>query len=256
MTRPTGLLPRRPETRRLYAAERSYGDTPANTATVVQRIACIRDQRAKPSCVGQALAACVDALDQRAYSVRCSAVDLWVDARRRQGDIEGVHDGTRAEYAIESLIHRGWSPRADGEDTRPEADDARLTSLSAELSAYDHRITGARHYAITGARVAQTIAALRAGLGVVVGTGTRPAYGAPPRDIVLGLDYLGGDDDGHEQRIAGWVESRRAFLIQNSWGASWGGCVVDGVAYPGCALVSPAVIGSAWDVDAIEVSHA
>lgn len=255
MTRPTGLLPRRPETRRLYAAERAYGDTPQNLATVVQRVSGIRDQRAKPSCVGQALAACVDALDPRAHGVRCSAVDLWVDARRRQGDLEGVHDGTRAEYAIESLIHRGWSPRADGEDTRPEADDARLTSLSAELSAYDHRLTGARHYAITGNRVAQTIAALRAGLGVVVGTGTRPSYGSPPRDVVLGLEYLGGDDDGHEQRIVGWSENRRAFVAQNSWGAGWGGCVVDGVTYPGCALVSPEVIGAAWDVDAIEVSR-
>ena len=73
--RPTGLLPRRPETRRLYAAERAYGDTPSNLATVVQRVACIRDQHAKPSCVGQALAACIDALDPRAEHTRCSAVE-------------------------------------------------------------------------------------------------------------------------------------------------------------------------------------
>lgn len=255
MSRQTGLLRRSQAARRLYATERAYTDTQANSATVVQCVAWIRNQLDKPSCVGQSLAACVDALDPRAAGPRCSAVDLWTDARRRQGDLEGVHDGTRAEYGIESLLRRGWSPMVDGEDGRPEAEDAKLSSLAAELAAFDHRFTGAKHFAILGNRVQQTISALHAGFGVVFGTGVRDHYFSAPADVVLGLDYLGGDDNGHEQRVVGWVQERRAFLVQNSWGPGWGGCVVNGEALLGCALVSPEVIATAWDIDAIEVTR-
>lgn len=240
----TGLLPRLSGKREEM---RTYASGPAfPVATVVQRIHVIHHQQAKPSCVGHALAACVEAKEGR----RVSAVDLWVDARRRQGDLEGVLDGTRAEYAIESLVARGVSPYVQGEDSRSTSEDDDLPSLDQELAATDNRLR-VTHRTIAGARSDKVIQALLQGHGVVFGTGVSERYNSPPPGVVLGPGYLGGEDNGHEQRIAGYDSKRDAFLVQNSWGQGWGGCVIDGVSLPGCVLVSRAVIESAWDVDVL-----
>lgn len=250
LTYGTGLLPRRPETRdRLRAeARRECGTV---RGTVVQPIPFIRDQRGKPSCVGQAVAACVDAVMGK--PPWASAVDIWVDARRRQGNLEGILDGTRSEFAIESLIRRGWSSYVTGEDRRTSDKDDELPGLLRELQATDRRMLQLRHRCLFGDRSQQVIAALHAGHGVILSGGSRPAYHRPPKNTVLGLDYRSGASGGHCERIAGYDADRDAFLVQGSWGTLWTWCEVAGKRYEGCCLVSRGVIEEAWDVDVLEV---
>lgn len=255
MTRQTGLIQRTRTAKKAYAG-REFVCKGTGAGGVLQRIVSVRDQLAKPSCVGQALASCVDALDPRAARQQSSAVDLWVDARRRQGNLEEVKDGTRLEYALDSLVERGWSPYIEGEDSRPLKDDGRIDSLAGELAAFDHRSAGVEHFTIEQNRVRSIIDALSLGRGVVISTGTRPSYFTPPMQTVLGPDYLGGAENGHAQRVVGYDPQREAFIVLNSWGANWGGCVASfGVVLPGCVFVSHGVIESAWDIDVIDFSN-
>lgn len=249
----TGLLPRRAETRAQYDAERRLNVRAIRRETIVQPIAWIRDQRSKPSCVGQAFAAGVDSvLGEPPWA---SAVDLWRDARRRQANLEGIHDGTRAEYVIASLMKRGWSPYKAGEDRRPsEDDDNPKGSLADEMFAHDTRQVGAVHYAITRDRVAATIQALKAGYVVAGGWGLSEGFYKPKGDTVLGAENFMGQN-GHEMRIAGYLEDRRAFLLQNSWGIYWTWCAIGTDVKAGCCLISEEALEAAWDIDAIEVKR-
>lgn len=251
----TGLLPRSTSTRREYALSRPFLGAPVEKVSVYQKVPFVRDQRSKPSCVGQALAACIDGVLGLRQRVPASAVDIWVDARRRQGDLEGALEGTRAEYAIESLLKRGWSNYEPGEDSRPVLEDMKMPSLAKELFADDHRQSPyVKHFSIASDRVNAVLQALQQNFGVVMGTGTRAKFFDPPSDTVLRLDYLSGDSGGHEQRIFCYDEKRRAFGVQGSYGSSFGGFRgSNGVWYPGCVLVDEDVIEAAWDIDVLEI---
>lgn len=247
----TGLLPRREETREMMASEQLF-KAEAARETVVQEIAWIRDQLRKPSCVGQAFAAGVDVRIK--VSPWCSAVDVWRDARRRQGSLESVMDGTRAEYAIASLINRGFSPYKKDEDARDVSkDDDSKGTLADEMFAHDKRQIGVVNYDISVSRIASIIAALKLDYVVGIGVGVRDPFYRPPYNKVLGPEYLGGNSSGHEMRIFGYVAERKAFVLQNSWGIGWGGVVVEGIGRAGCCLVSEEVIEEAWDIDALEI---
>lgn len=247
----TGLLPRRPETREMMGAY----PVGANLIreTIVQPVAWIRDQRAKPSCVGQAFAAGIDALLLKRQPW-ASAVDIWRDARRRQGNLEGVLSGTRAEYAIQSIIRRGWSPYKSDDDSRSiDLDDDAQGSLLDELHAHDTRQIGAAHYAIRSERVARTIEVLRRGAVVCGGWGLRDSFFRPKLDQVLTPDAMNSGRNGHEMRIFAYDAERRAFALQNSWGQFWTSCVIRGKRYAGCGLITEEALESAWDIDVIEL---
>ena len=258
MIRPTGLAPRRPEERERLAAEQSFGadfgDAPLET--VIQQVAFVRNQLNKPSCVGQAFAAGVDAKLQEAGMGPpwCSAVDLWRDARRRQGNLERIEFGTRAEYVIESLMKRGWSPYTVGEDTRPDDVEDEKPSLRSEMFAHAKRQVGVVHYDIPRNRRSSIVAALRNGYVVGIGVGCKAPFFHPTatRDRILGGDFVGGDSYLHEMRVVGFVADMDAFLVQNSWGEAWAGAELDRP-YHGCCFLSTEVVEEAWDVDALEV---
>lgn len=262
----TGLAPDRPETRERDASERPYaGVLELGGAGPVQPIAWIRDQR-RPSCVGQSLAAPIDAV--LGAPPWASAVSIWREARRRQGRIEQINEGTRFEYALEGLALRGWDNyRWDEEDDAVEAglgappagDD-----LADELDAFDRRAPNMQRWRIVGvgADLPDGVEdAVRNGLGVVIGTGLRQPffeYRSSPdlKDAILGPEFVGGNSNGHGMRIAGidWRDGRRVFLLQNSWGVDFGGChLPNGQWQPGCCWVSEAVIVDAWDLHAFEV---
>jgi hypothetical protein len=221
--------------------------------TVVQPIAWVRDQLSKPSCCGQAFAAGVDALGLSGPPW-ASAVDLWRDARRRQRNLENVLAGTRAEYVIESLIRRGWSPYKPSEDSRPMSDDDNAQgSLLDELKAHDTRQLGAVHYAIVSDRVDRTIDALRRGAVVCGGWGLRePFYTTKPGQVVSERN-MNAMSNGHEMRIFAYDADREAFALQNSWGRFWCSAEINGIWYPGCCLISEEALEAAWDIDVIEL---
>ena len=253
----TGLLPRRPETREMMASEHQleFGEE-VQRETVIQPISWIRDQQSKPSCVGQAFAAGVDAHIPEGQPF-CSAVDLWRDARRRQGNLEGVLEGTRAEYVIASLIERGWSPFKEGEDARDiDLDDDETGSLADEMFAHDKRQTNVTNYDISRNRVDQTIVALQRGYVVGGGWGLADKFFRPPPDTILDPSFMNTNTNGHEMRIVAYFADLRAFLLQNSWSPFWTWCVVNGVTYRGCCLISEESVEVAWDLDAVEIKLA
>jgi hypothetical protein len=244
MSKLTGLLPRTKRMDEICASEREFSSGADDRKTIVQHVGQIRDQRQKPSCVGQALAAGIDG----AIGAECepSAVDIWRDARRRQGNLEGVLDGTRLEYGIESVMKRGWSPHEEGEDSRPVSeDDDAVSSLSDELYAYDVRQAGVKHYDIRSDHVARALSALHLGLVVVGGWGLRSAFYSAPSNATLGPGYLDADDNGHAMRVYGYDAATQSFLLQNSWGKRW--CT------GGTCRITEAALRAAWEINVMEI---
>ena len=257
MIRALGYQQTRRLTRERWDRDRKYAMAPtAPPKSVMQPIPWIRNQQDKPSCAGQAFAAIVDAAHAGTELPRASAVDLWIDARRRQGDLLDASQGVAGEFVINSLMVRGWSSYTEGEDSEPLSDDMIMPELDKELEAYDHRQLNAIHYTIPfGNRKLQVIDALSKGYGVMIGGSCKDAFFNPPHGKVLGLDYFNGDaGNGHAMRIAGYDAALDAFIDENSWGSDWDFCVTSaGLKIPGCCLFAPAVIESVWDVEVIGI---
>ena len=273
MTYLTGAHPDREESRERDRIDFSFDGTvaahviAASETDFVQRIARLCVQPKYPDCVGCTVSGFVDAtLPEPPWA---SAVSLWREARRRQGKIEQIEEGTRLEYAIEGLITRGWDPYREGEDVDDEeaGKGAPLAGddLADEMFAYDKRLArDIKRYRILGFGSGVLDAldeALRRGWGVGIGTGLLPAYFTHARtpdqpEMVLGTDYMGGHTNNHAQRVAGRADynGRRKYVIQNSWGAGFGGChAPDGTWLPGCVWVDEDVILGAHDVHVVEI---
>jgi hypothetical protein len=281
MTYLTGAHPDRPESRDRDSVDYNFARTTAPDRAVyatsdtdfVQPIRWIRAQPKFPDCVGQTVAEIVDAFSYEGglpEPTWASGVSIWRDARRRQGLIEQIELGTRLEYAIESLVSRGWDPYREGEDTddeeagkgaAPAGDD-----LADEMFADDKRLPkDIKRYRIIGLGSGVLDAvdeALRRGWGVGIGTGLLdPFLSAPMRtpdqpEQVLGTDYLGGNKNNHAQRVAGrgTHDGRRKYLLQNHWTVDWWGChAPDGGWLQGCCWVDEAVLVNAHDIHVVEV---
>lgn len=265
MIRATGLLEATEDQRR--RAPR-WGSSARGLAAalspdfVQQTIARIVDQRNRPACVGAAMCACAESV--LGIPPRRSWISIWRDARRRHGEILDYTAGTWFAYAVASAIQRGFDVEEPGEwddiDEMTEPDD-----LASELSAHDTRQQNTEHWRVPDGELDALDDALARGLCAAMGGGVRDPYFGffrSPRsawqpDQVLGTDYLGGYQDGHEQRIAGVerVGGVRQYILQNSWGENGGCHLLDGTFQLGCARVNEAVIRAAWDVDVIRITR-
>lgn len=200
-----------------------------------------------------------------------SAVDAWTDARRRDGTLARADYGTYAESVFESLIHRGTSQYIEGEDARPTTEDTRDDDLSGELQAADKRIPETwEHKQIVGTRTPQVIDALGRDRVNVFGTGCRDPFFSLGRDEVVTTKHLGGDQNGHEQGIVGYVASRGLLIGQGSWSESFAGITLPdeisdeeiALLFPcaigrflqGCFWMEPDVLEASWDVDVLQVT--
>jgi len=278
MTFLTGAHPDRQESRDRDRVDFNYAATSVPSALetesdFIQPIRWIRAQPKFPDCVGQTFAEIVDALGYDGNLPEptwASGVSIWRDARRRQGLIEAIEIGTRLEYAVDSLVLRGWDPYREGEDyddieagkgAAPAGDD-----LADEMFADDKRLAkDIKRYRILGLGsgvLDQVDEALRRGWGVGVGTGLSDLFlnyqqRTPDQpEHVLGLDFIGGTENGHAQRVAGrgTYNGRRKYLLQNSWTESFAGChAPDGGWLPGCVWADEAVIVGAHDVHVLEI---
>ena len=272
-----GAIPDRPSSRKRDASislRRVLGELGVrqyalDNQAMAQFLTWIRRQGG-PSCVGQLLAEWVDATTRTVPWA--SAVSLWREARRRQGQIENILAGTRIEYAVEGLIHRGWDDYEPGEeqdeteagmDAPPAGDD-----LRDELFAHDKHQHG-KHYRIADVREQDILdsvdAALALGFGVGGGFGLKDPFfgfqGDPNQtEELLDATYIGGFANGHALRIYGRFVSQqgdRCYLVQNSWGTSWGGTYnpATGQWDRGCFAARGAVIADAWDLHVFEVQR-
>lgn len=238
---------------RRHRWQRSAG---AVTGIVLQRTdVLLRDQVDTPSCLGQACIAAVDA-QTPVGAPPGSGIGVWRDAHRRQGMIEAVDMGTRPEYALASLVERGWDNRHANEELDPKERGLKAPpagdTLSDELTAADrdHRIAS---YRLHGCDDLDD--ALAARVGIVGCFGTRQAFETLKPDEVATGTHLGGSNNGHAMRIAGRVviAGLRRYLITNSWGKFWGGCHVGDLWLPGYFLADEEVVDDAWDLIAIKL---
>lgn len=273
--RTTGLRKRPTDARRRLCAERPYHSSLLSLCTVFQPIFWIHDQASKGSCVGQAYTAGIEPHVQR----QLSAVGLWTDARRRQGDLRDADTGTYSEMAIESLIRRGVHPYVEAEDERPTREDTQIADLEDELAADPNRIPASfEHRTLSeGQRTASVCDALQRGYVVANGDGVKDPYFNIGLDQVADSNYLNEPNrNGHEQRVSAFIHPddtrfpsnhRNCFVYQNSWGRAWGGfrvpcditctdgsVILGGTILHGCALVRASVLEHAWDCDTLQVS--
>lgn len=224
------------------------------TSNVVQPIGRIRNQRSTPSCVGQAVAAGAEAIT----GFDGSAINLWTDCRRRQGDLTDPGNGTTAETAIDSLIKRGLDPYEPFEEDRSREQLSEMPSLVSELEADDNRLrVDVTRYILTGTVARQRLAivdALNQGYAVLWATGVKDPFFGIGFDQVATAAYVGANYNGHEMRIVGYDAANDWLLIQNSWGQEWGGCIFLGTIYPGCFKIqAKAAIEGAWDTLVVDL---
>lgn len=266
-----GLRKRSDDRRALLAASRPYHLNTFPLATVLQPVFRLHDQAQKGSCVGQTYTSGVE----HHVNLALSAVDLWTDARRRQGDLANALAGTDSEHAIDSLMLRGVSRYVPGEDQRDWGEDQRIPALQQELDADRRRIAvTAQHRTIVSDRTVQLCDALQRNYACGFGAGVRDPYMAIGRNAVAGPECWGGDA-GHEQRPIGFAAPGDArfpaqwqgcFIVLNSWGG-WGGLVLPcnvmltsgatllaGTLLGQCVLVPASVFESLiWDADALAI---
>jgi hypothetical protein len=272
--RPTGLRRRSPETHRKLCAERPYSLALLPIVTVFQPVYRIHDQPQWGCCVGEALSAGAEARLKRALS----GVKLWIDARRRQGDLANANTGTWGDIGIQSMVQRGLSPYEPGEETWSTAKVTQMPDLSDELAADDTRVPVANEHRtiVPGSACLQSVCdALQRGFDIVNGDGLRDPYFSLGLDDIADESCLNGSDNGHEQRVIAYVapndtrfpaNQRGNAIYQNSWSEAFGGytlpCTVtltDGTVLEkghvirGCVMVKGACLANAWDRDALSL---
>jgi hypothetical protein len=233
---------------------------------LIQKYAWIQDQKRMPSCVGHAVSACINASEEGKPNPRyASAVSIWKDARRIEGNLSRMV-GTYLVTAIQlSIARRGVSPYRQGEEDN--LDSALIKDdLDAELDASDRIIIDGKRFRIyDSSRVEDIVFALNEGKFVVFGALISEYYMEHNRNDAskaLSTREIGCSKGvgGHAQRIAGYrmTDGRIDFLVQNSWGESWGGALLDdGTVRNGCAWVNEDAICSSycWDFHVMDLDQ-
>jgi hypothetical protein len=264
MTRPTGLRQATPQQRAMAAYYRAAKDLPdavsGLSATVQQEIRRILDQDGLPACVGFTMAAGGEVV---LGAGQASGTRIWTDARLRDGSLHDPEQGTWFSSAIQSVMRRGFDPDEPGEMDRIE-EQTQPDDLDSEMIAHDQRQTNAQHWRIANGDLDAVADALARGMCVGIGAGVRTPYfnffasARKPSepDVILTSAALGGNSNGHEQRIVSVeiVGGKHRWGIQNSWGLAGGCHLPDGTFQLGCALVDDSVLLGAWDIDAILIT--
>lgn len=232
----------------------AYRGLAATVETVVQSVPRVRDQSATPSCVGQAIAAAVHAL----LGFDGSAINVWIDARRRDGNLDRADYGTYIESAIESLIKRGLDPFQPGEENQLASEYTQMPDLEEELAADDLRLRPTvERYITTGTLAKQRLAivdALKSGKAVLWATGVKEPFFSLRKNQVATMDHVGADYNGHQMRVFLYDHLTDLFGVQNSWTRDFAGITFEGVEYPGCFWIeAKALIDGQWDTMILEM---
>jgi hypothetical protein len=248
----TGLKgPDRLETRAHQLAQQRLPLRDELPRIFVQPIRRVRRQ-GLPDCAGEAFGGGIHGVS----GFDASGRQLWREAQRREWGGFDPNAGALLEYAVEGILHRGISPYVAGEE---QDHSAGLESWTEGHAAHDTRQIGAIHYRVGD--LPELYAAIAGGLVVVDGGGVTGKYmGRGPADAVTtpaDLDELGGNENGHAQRLAGYYLDSpwgNLILYQNSWGPEWGGCYLpDGSWQAGCTWALERVFRERWDCHALEV---
>lgn len=252
VTHPTGCVRETTEHSRELRANRRYLGAVETLTNAVQEIPRIREQKT-PDCVGQSLTSAIHGLT----GFDGSAIQVWAGARRRDGLLADAQAGTTVSLAIDEVEQRGIAEYSPGEEDRVE-EHTRRPSIADELDADDRRFERIwDHHVVDGSIDEQRSAivhALSSGRGVIWTTGVTDAFMRHPANTMVQAAEVGIDYNGHAMRVAAYVASLDAGIVQNSWGESWAGIVALDHQYRGCCAVPMDVlIRAAWETWIIQV---
>jgi hypothetical protein len=255
-----GCEPNRPQTRESAKRYTPFLIGTSGQEFVVQDIGLLRNQWHRPSCIGQGFCEAVGhQLRRRGVTTLVSGVDTWRDARRVQGRLDDCI-GTRPEYAVASLINRGWSEFHPGEDYDEQGEPScAKDNLEDEVFAADgHMVESnfAEYVPSDKQIIALLMTALAEGKAVIKCSGVSGSYAGyyAARDsevVVFGPNDVGLYGAGHCERVLGYhvlPSGEVIFLIQGSWGKGFGGVrLPDGRWQEGCAWISQTALENSWD---------
>lgn len=258
ITRATGCARRSLKTEEHFLSTRRFTPKAASKVSILQTPAVLHDQCVKGSCEGQAHSQGIESITGQ----RVSAVRLWENAKRLQGDAYDPLVGTLGEYVIEGIARNGWEDYQPGEDDRDldfDMDGVIDDTLEGALKSRSRKGRAIRHQSLDlRESVDEVRAALIAALQtprtyLVLEAGSTDAYQNPPANTVLGLRYRSGNSGGHAERILGYTAVWDAIILQGSWGPFTWCAGPGGETLVGCTLVSLDVIRAAWAVDVCQV---
>lgn len=230
-TRNTGLRgPDRDETRKQQLADAHRPENVIVPPIVVQPILRIRDQPELPNCVGESSAAAFHA----ATGYDASGRDVWREAQFQEAKTFDPTDGALLEYAVQGMIERGLRPYRPGEEY--DTSSALETWVEGE-EAWDMRQLGMVHQRVDVSDLESLYVALASGSAVFDGGGVTSKFMGrtlAKANTPADLDELGGDRNGHAQRIAAYwlgatlngVKVGDIILYQGSWSEDFAGCYV------------------------------
>ncbi|KAA3656606.1 MAG: hypothetical protein DWQ10_15000 [Calditrichaeota bacterium] len=192
----------------------------------------IRHQGTGSACTGFALAAIIDYFNRsRGIDVPASARMLYEMAKRHDQWPGENYNGSSARGAMKGWQKYGVCPEADWPYLSDNAG-----YLTADRQRAAHQFPLGAYYRVYRRRTELHTAIAEAGAVFVTAS------------LHAGWDYNKMEDGrvndahattpsgGHAFVLLGYTDE--GFIIQNSWGENWGGVILDGITYPGCALWS------------------
>jgi hypothetical protein len=189
----------------------------------------LRDQLDEGACAGFGLAAVIDYLNrERGVREPVSARMLYEMAKRHDQWPGYRYEGSTARGAMKGWHKSGVCPDRLWKYARKRpghlTDERQHAALRFPLGSY-YRVMPRRsdfHAALQEAHALFVTAATHDGWDAVDARGRIPFDPHAPADAGHAFAIVGYTDDG--------------FIVQNSWGAGWGGLRVAGESYRGCAL--------------------
>lgn len=208
--------------------QKRVGASEVSTATYDLRPYCTPSNQASLSaCAGNATADAVEILDAVAGKpvVQLSRLFVYSMSRILHQQLH-LDEGTYIASCFEVLSRFGVCS-----EERWPYDTSKVfvaPSLKAERDARAHKIHS--YYKVTAKgrdRMPQILSALANNCPVVFGTLVSRELSGHQGDAVVGIPQ-GDIAGGHAMIIVGYDPTKKAFIIKNSWGSSWG---MDGFAY-------------------------
>ena len=258
----TGLRgPDRIETRQHQLAARVALANVIVQPIVVQPILRIRSQPLNPDCAGESSAGAFHAIT----GFDASGRDVWREAQWQESQMFDPNEGALLEYAVEGMVQRGLRAYRPGEEFDTTSS---LETWIEGKEAWDLRQLDMNHQRIDPDNLESLYIALASGSAVFDGGGVTNKFmqrTLSQANTPADLDELGGNTNGHAQRIAGyWIGATLngtkvgdILLYQGSWSEDFAGCEVPEldangnilrmVLKQGCFWAKARTFGERWD---------
>ncbi|SCY94079.1 C1 family peptidase [Paracoccus tibetensis] len=182
----------------------------------------IRDQHDDPACTGFALAAVIDQQCRQMFGLppRCVSARMLYEMARLHDDLpDDLAPGSTLRGALKGFFHNGvYSLDPDLHAMEYPAPGQPPWNLTADMARRAREITLGAYYRLNH-EISDYHAALGEAGALIVSARIHDGWATPGAEIPLSGRILGR----HAFAIVGY--DQKGFIIQNSWGTSWGGYI-------------------------------